>query len=103
MRFFTLAFSHSSGRDDGCEGEGKKVHTWQFEMIVSNPVLLTLIFISGRISQLEDTLRSKSTAEEALERQKQACDLSCDLMIVYESCDLSCDLMYIVYESCDMC
>ena len=50
-------------------------------MIVFNRVLLTLIFISGRISQLEDTLRSKSTAEDALERQKQACDLSCTLLM----------------------
>ena len=78
--------------------------TWQFGNSSNFVKITLLIFISGRISQLEDTLRSKSTAEEALKQQKEACDLSCDLMyIVYESCDLSCDLMYIVYVSCDMC
>ena len=56
------------------------MRTWQFENINILKITL-LIFISGRISQLEDTLRSKSTAEEALKQQKEACDLSCDLNV----------------------
>ena len=37
-------------------------------------VVTAMVIFHFRISELEDTLRSKSIAEQALEQQKQACD-----------------------------